>query len=672
MNGKMERGWRCKSSLIRHIDLRSSRTTLFRRRHVPFCVRLTNSATPSTSATSALGDAETEEWEPSPSSIIQNKNLLRRSPKGLHVLDLVDEGSLEPDRTLYNLLIKKCTSLKRLKEGRIVHTHLRNSRFLKGDAVMQNSVLHMYAKCGSLEDARQLFDEMTDRDLVTWTALITGYSQNDRAEDALVLFRRMLRFGLQPNEFTLASVLKASGTGASDMEGRQLHGFCLKSGYVNDVYVGSSVLDMYARCGRIEEAGRIFGGLPCKNEVSWNALISGHARKGEAEIALGLFRKMLRDDFEPTRFTYSGIFNAFSITGSLEQGKWVHAHMIKSGGKLIAFTGNTLLDMYAKSGSIDDAKKVFERLVNRDVVSWNSMIVAFAQHGLGRDSIQMFEEMLKIGVSPNEITFLCVLTACSHAGLLDEGQYYFELMKKFNFEPQISHYVTIVDLFGRAGHLNQAERFIREMPIEPTAAIWGALLGACRMHKNMDLGTYAAERILELDPQDAGPHLLLYNIYASAGRWTDAAKVRKMMKESRVKKEPGCSWVEIENEVHVFLSNDDAHPQMDEIHRMWEKIRREITEIGYIPDTSHVLLFVDQQEREVKLQHHSEKLALAFALLNTPPGTPIRIKKNIRVCGDCHLAFKFASKVVDREIIVRDTNRFHCFRHGSCSCGDYW
>ena len=280
--------------------------------------------------------------------------------------------------------------------------------------------------------------------------------------------------------------------------------------------------------------------------------------------------------------------------------------------------------------------------------------------------------MLRIKIAPNDITFLCVLTACSHAGLLDEGQHCFDMMKKYNVEPQILHYVTMVDLLGRAGHLDRAKQFISELPIKPTAAVWGALLGACRMHKNMELGGYAAERIFELDSHYPGTHVLLYNIYALAGRWNDAARVRKMMKESGVKKEPACSWVEMENEVHMFVADDDAHAQRREIHNIWEQISDKIKEIGYVPDSSHVLLCMDQQEREAKLQYHSEKLALAFALLNTPPGSTIRIKKNIRICGDCHSAFKFVSKLVEREIIVRDTNRFHYFCDGSCSCGDYW
>ncbi|XP_058112991.1 pentatricopeptide repeat-containing protein At3g24000, mitochondrial-like [Magnolia sinica] len=637
-------------------------------------VQFTTSATEPTFTDSDVSEEHDDGGNPCP--IIQEKDFLRKSKSknsetGLYILDLIDRHSIEPDQEIYNRLLKKCTQMGKLKEGRIIHTHFQKSKF-KSDLFIQNTIINMYTKCGSLAEAQKAFDEMPLKDMVTWTALITGYAQNDRAEEALGLFPRMLEHGLKPNQFTFASLLKASGAAPGDEHGRQVHVFCIKYGCDLNVYVGSALLDMYARYGDMKEAHSVFGRLVSKNEVSWNALIAGYARKGEGENALRQFWKMQRADFEATHFTYSSVFSACASIGALEQGKWVHAHMIKAGSKLVAFVGNTLLDMYAKSGSIEDARKVFDRLDKRDVVSWNSMLTGCAQHGLGRETVHRFKEMLRIGIQPNEITFLCVLNACSHGGLLNEGQYYFDLMKKYKVEPKVEHYVTIVDLLGRAGLLDRAESFIKEMPIVPTAAVWGALLGACRMHGNMELGVFAAERVFELDPYDSGPHVILSNIYASAGRWGDAARVRKMMKEGGVKKEPACSWVEIENSVHMFVANDDTHPQIEEIWRMWEMISGKIKEVGYVPDTNYVLLFVDQQEREAKLQYHSEKLALAFALLNTPPGATIRIKKNIRMCGDCHSAIKLVSKVMEREIVVRDTNRFHHFSNGSCSCGDYW
>ncbi|GFP91552.1 pentatricopeptide repeat-containing protein at3g24000 mitochondrial [Phtheirospermum japonicum] len=556
----------------------------------------------------------------------------------------------------------------------MVHAHFLASSKYHHYVALQNTVINMYAKCGDMDTARKVFDGITERDMVSYTMLVTGYSQCDEFEEALVLYLDMVRMRFQPNEFTFGSALKSAGGMQSDAMGKGIHGSCLKSGYDDNVYVGSALVDMYARYKRMEEAKVVFDGLKTKNEVSWNALIAAHAREGEGHNAVSLFSEMKRGGFDPTHFTYSSIFAVCATNGASEQGKWVHADMVKSGTTLVAFVGNTLLDMYGKAGNINDAKRVFDRLVKRDVVSWNSMLTAYAQHGLGHEAVHLFEEMHRAGFGPNEISFLCVLNACSHAGLLDKGLYYFEIMMtKYDLIiPDITHYVTVVDLLGRAGQLDRAVSFISEMTIKPTAAVWIALLGACRMHKNMDLGVYAAERVFELDPLDSGPHVLLSNIYASAGRLSDAARVRKMMSECGVKKEPACSWVEIGNAEHVFVANDDTHPQRDEIRKMWENIMDGIKKIGYVPDTRHVLWFVDEREREERLQYHSEKLALAFVLLSAPPGSPVSIKKNIRVCGDCHSAFRFVSKLVDREIVLRDTNRFHRFRRGSCSCRDYW
>lgn len=603
---------------------------------------------------------------------IDEKDILRKTFNGnLLVLDLMDRRALEPDARLYADIFKRCTELRKLKDGKMAHAHFAASRF-RHYVMLQNTLVNMYAKCGDMKMAHQVFDEMTERNYVSYTMLITGYSLVSDFREALRLYVEMTRAGLRPNAFTFGSALKSAGGMQSDSMGRGIHGDCVKCGCEGNVYVGSALVDMYARCSRMAEAKILFDGLETRNEVSWNALIAAYARGGEGHNSVKLFTEMKRRCFQPTHFTYASLFAACASNGALEQGKWVHSDMIKTGVRLVAYVGHTLLDMYGKTGNIKDAKKVFDRLEKKDVVSWNSMLTAYAQHGHGRSAVDLFEEMLSSGIQPNEITFLCVINACSHTGLLTYGLYYFEMMRKYKLEPDINHHVAIVDLLGRGGELEKAERFIKEMKIQPTATVWKALLGACRMHKNTELGIYAAERVFELDPHDSGPHMLLANIYASAGRWKDAARVRKMMGESGIKKEPACSWLEIGNSVHLFVANDDSHPQIKEIRSTWEKIRDEIKKIGYEPDTSHALWYVDALEREERLQCHSEKLALAFALLNTPKGTPISIKKNIRVCGDCHSAFKFVSKLENREIILRDTNRFHHFRHGSCSCRDYW
>ncbi|KAG8091742.1 hypothetical protein GUJ93_ZPchr0012g19404 [Zizania palustris] len=586
-------------------------------------------------------------------------------------LDRMDARELAATPRLYHSLITACAQYKNLEDARAIHAHLASSQFA-ASTFLDNSLIHLYCKCGGVANAHRVFDEMPTRDMCSWTSLIAGYARNDMPDEALGLLPGMLRGRFKPNGFTFASLLKAAGASGNSGIGEQIHALTVKYDWHKDVYVGSALLDMYARCGRMDMAIAVFDSLESKNGVSWNALIAGFARKGDGETTLLTFAEMQRNGFEATHFTYSSVFSAIAGIGVLEQGKWVHAHMIKCGQKLIAFVGNTMLDMYAKSGSMTDARKVFDRVDKKDVVTWNSMLTAFAQYGLGREAVTHFEEMRKCGIHLNQITFLSILTACSHGGLVKEGKQYFDMMKEYNLEPEIEHYVTVVDLLGRAGLLNEALVFIFKMPMKATAAVWGALLGACRMHKNAKVGQFAADHVFELDPDDTGPPVLLYNIYASTGQWDAAARVRKMMKTTGMKKEPACSWVEIENSVHMFVANDDTHPRSEEIYKKWEEIIIKIRKTGYVPNTDYVLLHVDEQEREAKLQYHSEKIALAFALINMPEGATIRIMKNIRICGDCHSAFKYISKVFKREIVVRDTNRFHHFSSGSCSCGDYW
>ncbi|XP_051130757.1 pentatricopeptide repeat-containing protein At3g24000, mitochondrial [Andrographis paniculata] len=604
--------------------------------------------------------------------IIHDKDLLKATPDGnLLALDLIDRGAMESDARLYMDLFKQCTAQSKIREAKMVHSHFKNSRF-RDYIALQNTVIHMYARCGEMELARKVFDEMPERDMVSFTTVITGYSQCNLFNEALLVFVNMLNSGFKPNEFTFGSALKSAGGSQSDAIGRIIHGFCLKLGFERNVFVGSALVDMYARCTKKEAAKVIFDALTDRNEVSWNALIASYARDGEGHNAVRLFAEMKRERLRPSHFTYSSVFSACASSGASEQGKWAHADMVKSGLKLTAFVTNTLVNMYGKAGNIDDARKVFNFVQKKDIIAWNTMLTAFAEHGLGDEAVDLFEKMRRVGVEPNAITFLCVLKACSHGGLSEKGFYYFELMRRYEIEPDITHYVTIIDLLGRAGQLDRAMKFIQQMSIEPTAVVWKALLGACRMHKNMELGIYAAERVFELDSNDTGPRILLSNIYASAGRLIDAARVRRTMNSSGLKKEPACSWVESGNVIHLFVANDDAHPRRDEIRKMWDELRDGIAKIGYVPDTSNVLWYSDEREREERLQYHSEKLALAFSILDSPSGAPISIKKNLRVCGDCHTAFKYVSKLVDREIVLRDTSRFHHFRHGSCSCRDYW
>jgi len=358
---------------------------------------------------------------------------------------------------------------------------------------------------------------------------------------------------------------------------------------------------------------------------------------------------------------------------ALEYGKEVHEDIKRSGFQSDVYVGTALVDMYAKCGSITDARNVFDIMSKRDVVSWNAMIAGYAMHGCGKEAIEIFEQMEHSTSKPNNATFVGVLSACCHAGLVDEGWKYFDYMSKlYSITPVLDHYCCMADLLGRAGYLDEAYDFINRMPVKPDATVWSSLLAACRIHSNAELGEQVAECLFELDPTDAATYVLMSNIYAAAGRWDDIKKIRALMKERKVEKKPGSSWIEVNNKVYAFLVGDTSHPQLQEIYLKLDALSGEMKEAGYVSDTRFVLQDVEEEQKEHILGYHSEKLAIAFGLMNTYPGTPIRVVKNLRVCGDCHCAIKFISRIAAREIVVRDANRFHHFRNGQCSCGDYW
>nr|GMC95376.1 pentatricopeptide repeat-containing protein At3g12770-like [Ipomoea batatas] len=333
-----------------------------------------------------------------------------------------------------------------------------------------------------------------------------------------------------------------------------------------------------------------------------------------------------------------------------------------------------LIDMYAKCGKLSLAERVFNTVSNSgDVILWNSMITGYGVHGFGHQALSMYDQMMRQRVTPNQTTFVALLAACSHSGLVEEGIDLFEKMKReHNMKPSEKHYACFVDLLSRAGRLKDAEAFIRKMPSEPGTAVLEALLNGCRYHKNIDIGLRTADKLLHLDSTNPGIYVLLSNIYAEVRRWDIVDYIRSIMRFHRLKKIPGYSSIEIHNRVHTFFAGDDSHPNWQEIHKFLEALKSEIEACGYVPDTSCVLRDVDEKMKVKLLWGHSERSAIAFGLLSTPAGSVIRLTKNLRVCNDCHAVTKYISQIAQREIIVRDVNRFHHFRNGKCSCGDYW
>jgi pentatricopeptide repeat protein len=335
--------------------------------------------------------------------------------------------------------------------------------------------------------------------------------------------------------------------------------------------------------------------------------------------------------------------------------------------------GTSIVDMYCKCGRVEMARKAFDRMKKKNVKSWTAMVAGYGMHGRAKEAMEIFYEMIRSGTKPNYITFVSVLAACSHAGLLKEGWNWFNRMKcEFNVEPGIEHYSCMVDLLGRAGYLKEAYGLIQEMKVKPDFIVWGSLLGACRIHKNVELGEISARKLFELDPSNCGYYVLLSNIYADAGRWDDVERMRILMKNHGLLKTPGYSIVEHKGRIHVFLVGDKEHPQHEKIYEYLDELNVKLQEIGYMPNVTSVLHDVDEEEKGMVLRVHSEKLAVAFGIMNSVPGSVIQIIKNLRICGDCHIAIKLISKIVNREIVIRDSKRFHHFKDGLCSCGDYW
>jgi pentatricopeptide repeat protein len=585
----------------------------------------------------------------------------------------MQQEGVKPDSITFVGVLNACASVASLDEGRHVHELIIQNGY-QSHGFVGNSLVDMYAKCGSIEDARQVFDSMPRRDVVAWNAMIFGYVKCGQGQEALDLSRQMCCEGVKPVPITFVGMLNACAGITALEEGRCIHTKIIQSGCESDVYVGSSLVDMYAKCGSIEDALEVFDRMRTRDAVAWTTMILGYVKCSQGKNALELFQKMLCEGVEPIPATFTAVLSACASVVALEEGRLVHEYISRSGWESDLFVGSSLIDMYAKCGSVEDALRVFNKMPRHDLISWNTMLGGYAMHGHGKEAVEHFEQMWDRSVEIDKVTFICLLSACNHAGLVEEGLQYFESMKSvYGISATVEHYACMVGLLGRAGHLAEAEDLIKVMHCEPNAPVWRALLGACRVHGNIEIGEHAAKKVIELDPGDAAGYVLLSNIYAAAGKWDLSSNIQQQRLERGVNKQPGCTWIEVNHELHSFTVDDQDHPQISEIHAELSRLSKQMNDIGYVPDTKFVLHDVEEEEKVVRLCYHSEKLAIAFGLISTPPGTTLRIFKNLRVCGDCHTATKFIAKIVERGIIVRDANRFHHFnKDGLCSCRDYW
>ncbi|CAN1191366.1 Pentatricopeptide repeat-containing protein At3g49710 [Linum perenne] len=545
-----------------------------------------------------------------------------------------------------------------------------------------NSLLTYYGKNGLLEDAKGVFLGMGGdvRDEVSWNSMIVSYGQRKEGVKAMELFRKMVHGGLVVDVFTVASMLTAF-TSRNDLSwGLQLHGRSIKTGLHCNSHVGSGLIDMYAKCGEdMTESKKVLEEVISPDSVVWNTIISCYSRdEGLSEEALHCLKQMQLAGHRLDDCSLACALSSCSTLSSPSTGKQLHALTIKSDIPSNRIqVNNALVAMYSRCGSLEDARRVFDRMTGHNSVSLNSIIAGYAQHGKGGESVQLFEQMIQSNMVPSRITFVALLSACAHTGKVEEGRRYFDMMKhEFRIEPEAEHFSCMIDLLSRAGKLGEAERLVETMPFTPGTAEWATLLGACRKHGNTELAEKAANKLLQLEPANATPYVLLANIYTDSGKWEDVAKVRKLMRERGIKKVPGCSWLELQNKVHVFVAEDNSHPMMKQIRDYLNWMVMKIKQAGYVPELRCALIKDNDETRdenkETSLRHHSEKLAVAFGLMSTRDGEPITVMKNLRICGDCHNAMKYISAVFCRKITVRDANRFHCFEEGQCSCGDYW
>lgn len=555
------------------------------------------------------------------------------APSSLLVLNRMAELNLAPNNFTFTFLFQGCSNCCAFDLGRQFHGVLVKS-FLDMDVFVRNSVIQFYSVCGELDDARRVFDESDEVDVVSWNSMINGYARNGHVSEALNMFDKM------PNR--------------------------------NDVS-WNSVLGALAKFGFLDDAYRVFLEMPWRSLVSWVVMISGCAQNGRPKEALALFREMLLSHQEPNSAILVSVLSACSQLGALDYGNWVYSYVQKKHVKLDSLLSAGLIDLYAKCGSVDLAMQVFSSSKNKCVSTYTVAISGLAMNGRSKEALQLFEDMKAEGISPDSISYIAVLSACSHEGWVDKGFHYFNSMSDVcGIRPELDHYACMVDLLGRASLLEEAERFIASMPIKPDSAIWGALLGACWVHGNAEMGHRVGNLLIHSDQKDDGRYILLSNIYAESMKGEDAEEVRKTLRKRKVKRVPGYSLIEVDGFVQEFLAGDRSHEKTEEIYQMWDEIVKEIKKFGYSAETRAVMFDIEEEEKETFVGYHSEKLALAFGFMYTKRGSLIRIVKNIRICNDCHSAFKLVSKVFKRKIAVRDRKRYHHFEDGHCSCMDYW
>ncbi|KAL3528890.1 hypothetical protein ACH5RR_008212 [Cinchona calisaya] len=613
------------------------------------------------------------------------------------------EKNVKPDNYTFPFLLKGFNRDISVECGKGIHGHICKFGFDCNEFV-QHSMIHVYCLCGLINMARKVFDTSAKGDVIIWNTMISGHNKTGQFQESRKLFDEMEEKQVLPSLVTLVSVL----SGCSELKdldyGKRVHQYVKDGRIESNLTLNNSLINMYAACGQmnvalgifcdmkdrdviswttiikgfvsigqVDQAREYFDLMPQRDSISWTAMIDGYLKMNQFKDVLLLFREMQAANVKPDGFTIVSILGACANLGALELGEWVRAYTEKYKIENDVYVGNSLINMYFKCGEVEKARMMFHKMPRKDKFTWTAMIVGLAINGHGREALNMFAYMLDALETPDEITYIGVLGACTHSGLVNEGRSFFiSMTTKHGIEPNVVHYGCMVDLLGRAGQIKEAYKVIKDMPMKPNTIVWGALLGACRVHKDVEMAEKAAKQLLQLEPENGAVYVLLCNIYAACKKWDNLRDLRNIIMQRGIKKTPGCSLIEINGSVHEFVSGDKSHPQCQAIYLKLEEMTEDLKLAGYLPNTSEVFLDIGEEEKENAVNRHSEKLAIAFGLMSSSPGTVIRIVKNLRMCVDCHHVAKLLSKIYERKLIVRDRTRFHHFRQGSCSCKDYW
>ncbi|EXB97347.1 hypothetical protein L484_024210 [Morus notabilis] len=718
---------------------------------------------------------------------------------------MMGDGIL-PDKFLLPKILEACGNCADFKTAKVIHSMVVRCGFC-GSIRVINSILAVYAKCGKLNWARRFFESMDKRDLVswnaiisgfcqngrmeeatrlfdavreegtepglvtwnimiasynqlgqtdvamglmkkmeslgivpdvfTWTSLISGFAQNNRRNQALDLFKEMLLAGVKPNAVTITSAVSACASLKSLGKGLEIHAFSIKIGLIEDVLVGNSLIDMYSKCGELEAAQEVFDMIIEKDVFTWNSLIGGYCQAGYCGKACELFMKMQESDVAPNVITWNVMISGYIQNGDEDEAMDLFRRMEKDGkvkrntaswNSLVAGylhvgekdkalgifrqmqsycvipnlvtmlsvlptcanllaekkvreihccilrrvldselpVANSLLDTYAKAGNMTYSRTIFDRMLSKDIITWNSIIAGYVLHGFSNAALDLFDDMTKSGLKPNRGTFLSIIYSCSLSGLVDKGRLAFSsITEDYNIVPGLEHYAAVVDLYGRPGRLGEAMEFIENMPVEPDSSVWAALLTASRNHRNIGFTVRALDKILDLEPGNYLIQRLRAQADALVAKSENDPKMRKLEKENATKRHLGRCWIELQNRVYTFVNGDQSEPYL---YPWIHDIAGKASKYGF-----HEGLCIEEEEKEEVGRVHCEKIAIAFALIGFPRKAQcIRIVKSLRMCGNCHETAKYISKTYGCEIYVTDSKCLHRFSNGHCSCKDYW